>query len=121
MGFGDSWNRVKQVTDLKKQSQLAGFLEISSSNISEAKIKDRFPLHWAFKIGQAYKVSTDWLVTGQGLQSVMQDGIEVEESDESRAHKALGYILKKGNTYQRGVVKGYLAELAEEIAQKKNK
>jgi len=106
---------------LKKQSQLADFLEISSSNISEAKTKNRFPLHWAFKIAQAYQVSTDWLVTGVGTVDTQLKMDDQTGSDENRVHKALAYILKEGNTYQRGVAKGYLMEMAEEIAQQRKK
>ena len=80
MGFRDRWNRVRQVTRLKKQSQLAEFLGVSSSNTSQAKLKDRFPLQWAFKIGQAFNISTDWIMTGKGLPAGKPGE---EESDET--------------------------------------
>lgn len=123
MGFVNCWERVKQATRLRKQTELADFLNISSSNISEAKVKDRFPLHWAFKIGQEFKICTDWIMTGQESQDTEPGGIKRQksESEEDRVYHSLDYILQQGNTYQRGVVKGYLNELADEITERVKK
>ena len=120
MNFEHCWKRVREFTDLKKQTQLADFLEISSSNISEAKIKDRFPLVWAFKIAQAYDISTDWILTGEGMMSG-DDIIQISKGEKSEAYLALQFILRHGSTYQRGAVKGYLNELVEEITDQHKK
>ncbi len=100
MGFADCWERVKQATRLRKQTELADFLNISSSNISEAKIKDRFPLHWAFKIGQQFELCTDWIMTGQESQDTEPGGRKrrKSESEEDPVYQSLDYILQQGNT-----------------------
>lgn len=123
MGFADCWERVKETTRLKKQTELADLLDISSSNISEAKVKDRFPLHWAFKIGQEFEISTDWIMTGQEPPEGKAGGRKHQksESEEDPVYQSLDYILRQGNTYQRGVVKGYLKELAVEITERVKK
>ena len=142
MGFEDCWERVRQATDLKKQTQLAKFLDINPTSISGAKFRDTFPTDWAFKIGQNYKINSDWILTGEGAMKAeprMEDGAnqqygrdekEVEPGgagmgesedvikEEERAHKDLDAILQFGNTYQRGAVKGYLSELSTEITDK---
>ena len=115
MDFASCWNRVKQSTELKKQTQLAELLKISNSNISEAKVKDRFPLAWAFKIGQAYHIYTDWILTGKGPMKA-DDAVRVPVKQETAVSQALQFILENGNTYQRGAVKGYLNEVVEEIS-----
>ena len=120
MDFENCWNRVKQSTELKKQIQLAEFLEISSSNISEAKIKGRFPLAWAFKIGQANNICTDWILTGKGPMNP-DEVIRAPEKQETAVNLALQFILENGSTYQRGAVKGYLSELVEEITYQNEK
>ncbi len=99
---------------------MADFLDISSSNISEAKVKDRFPLRWAFKIGQAYGISTDWIITGAHQMELGKEVVQESEWNESAIHEALNYILQEGNTYQRGAVKGYLNELVKEISCQSN-
>lgn len=120
MGFKDCWDRVKQITRLKKQSQLADFLGVSSSNTSDAKLKDRFPLLWAYKIGQEFNISTDWIMTGKALPTGKSGEEESDEtlSEENQVQVELDYILQHGNTYQRGALKGYISEMAAEIAEK---
>ncbi|MCH7500905.1 MAG: helix-turn-helix domain-containing protein [Nitrospinae bacterium] len=120
MDFENCWHRVKQSTELKKQTQLAEFLEISSSNVSEAKVKDRFPLAWAFKIGQAHNIYTDWILTGKGPMNA-DEIIQPSKGETSAVGLALQFILENGSTYQRGAVKGYLNELVEEITDQNKK
>jgi hypothetical protein len=139
MGFQDCWERVRQETPLKKQTELAEFLDIGDTSISGAKFRDTFPTDWAFRIGRYYKINTDWILTGDGeikAAPVVQEGgklkygrgeKEVETSatgmgeskdlttEDQRAHQHLDNILRFGNAYQRGTAKGYLSELSTEI------
>ena len=141
MGFEACWERVRSQTDIKKQNQLAKFLDIRDTSVSGAKFRDNFPVEWAFKVGQHYKLNTDWILTGEGpmkVEPALEEGQktkyggpektvesgkpvmgESEEAttDEDRAHRDLDDILQLGNTYQRGAVKGYLNELSAEISE----
>jgi hypothetical protein len=65
VGFSGIWDRVKQITGWKNQSDMAAFLGIAGSNISEAKARDSFPYAWMEKISVEFQVSMDWLLTGK--------------------------------------------------------
>lgn len=66
MEFEHCWKRIQEKTDLKKQTDLASFLEISDNNITKAKKRGKFPKGWAIKIAKAFDLSTDWLLFGEG-------------------------------------------------------
>ncbi len=65
MNFLPVWERIKEKTELKKFVQLADFLEISQQYVTKRKKENYFPEEWAFRIGQHFKISTDWLLTGE--------------------------------------------------------
>jgi len=58
-------DRCYKATGWRKQKDLATFLGIKSPSISGAKERGSFPIDWAFRIAQAFNVSTDWLLTGK--------------------------------------------------------
>lgn len=67
--FRDIWDRVKKITGWKNQSEMAAFLGIAGSNISEAKGRNSFPHAWMEKISDEFNVSIDWLLTGKKYPS----------------------------------------------------
>ena len=66
-GFEKTFERIKFVTGWTKQQELTDFLEISASAITGPKKRNTFPLEWAFRVAQKFKVSTDWLLTGEEM------------------------------------------------------
>ena len=60
------WERICGVTRWRKLGDLADFLAIKSPSVSGAKSRGIFPIEWAFKIGQEFGLSTDWILTGKG-------------------------------------------------------
>lgn len=59
------WGRVQQKTDIKSLSNLAKLIGITQPSVSERKRKNEFPLEWAYIIAQKYRLSMDWLLTGE--------------------------------------------------------
>ncbi len=66
MDFDACWKRVREKTDMRKQTDLAAFLNISDNNVTKAKKRGRFPEGWAIKIANAHNLSTDWILSGKG-------------------------------------------------------
>ena len=63
--FFECWGRVQAKTELKNFVQLAELVETSVSNVTKRKGENSFPVEWAFKIGQQYDISTEWIMTGE--------------------------------------------------------
>ena len=66
MEFENVWKRVKNETRLKSLGDLGQLVGITQQSISARKKKGDFPAEWAFLIAQQYKLSTDWILTGEG-------------------------------------------------------
>lgn len=71
--FDETWARVCKVTGWTKFPELAAFLDIKTPSVYDAKKRGHMPLEWVFRVGQAYNISTDWLVTGRYQQAQPQD------------------------------------------------
>jgi hypothetical protein len=71
------WERITLTTELKKLVQLAEFIGVSQAFVSKKKKEQDFPIEWAFKIAQKYKLSTDWLITGEDPR---QGGVTLHDS-----------------------------------------
>jgi len=72
MNFDEVWERLCRATGWRKLGEMADFLAIKSPSVSGAKSRGTFPIEWAFKIGQEFGLSTDWILTGKevsGAQS----------------------------------------------------
>lgn len=68
IAFDDVWERVRQATCWEKDNQLATFLKVQPGTISGARQRNSFPIQWAYKIGQEFGCSTDWLMRGEGFR-----------------------------------------------------
>jgi len=64
--FSDFFERLKSVTPIKTQTQLAHELSVGRAAISLAKQKESVPTKWIFALAQKYSLNTDWLATGNG-------------------------------------------------------
>ena len=64
--FISVWERIRIECKIKNMAQLAEILKTSQANMSKKKKINFFPPEWGFAIGQKYKLSTDWVMTGKG-------------------------------------------------------
>jgi len=67
MNFDEVWERICGTVRWKKFGELADFLNIKSASVSGAKSRGIFPIEWAYKIGQEFGLSTEWILTGKGI------------------------------------------------------
>lgn len=61
--FNEVWERIRRVTGLRSQSELAEALGIKTPSVTGAKQRGSFPLEWAYRLAQKYEVSLDMLLT----------------------------------------------------------
>ncbi len=66
MNFDEAWERVSNALRWRKLGEMAEFLGITSQSVSGARNRGVFPIEWAFKIGQEFGLSTEWILTGTG-------------------------------------------------------
>ncbi len=66
INFIDFFERIKKVTPIKKQVQLAKELGVGRAAISIAKQKNSVPLKWVLDISEKYKLDPFYLITGRG-------------------------------------------------------
>lgn len=65
MNFKTVWERIKKETEVKTLTKLAELLEITQPSVSEMKKKGKFPTGWAYIVAREYKLSTEWIMTGE--------------------------------------------------------
>jgi hypothetical protein len=66
MSFSEIWQRIVSETDLTKLTQLADLVGTTQQYVSRKKKKDEFPVEWAYKVGEKYKLLTEWIMKGDG-------------------------------------------------------
>ena len=84
MAFFDSWERVKNATNIKNQYDLAEALGVSQPVVSKYKKKGEFPVEWAYKLARSYGLTTEWIMTGEGGPKGLA-GKEANASDTGKA------------------------------------
>ncbi len=63
--FTSFLERLKSVTPIQNQSQLANVLQVGRAAVSLAKHKDTVPSKWILILAQKYNLNSDWLATGK--------------------------------------------------------
>ena len=66
--------RIYKITGTKTQVELAEFLGVRQSAISDAKRRGSIPAKWLLTIWDKKKVSPDWVLTGEGGESLLSLG-----------------------------------------------
>ncbi len=64
--FDDQLDRIKLITGKRNQIELANFLGIRQSSISDAKRRGRIPSDWLIILQQAKNANIEWILTGNG-------------------------------------------------------
>lgn len=66
INFEEIWGRICEATDLNKYQELADFVGVTKSNISNRKSGNIFPIEWAYKIAKKYELNIEWIMEGIG-------------------------------------------------------
>lgn len=64
--FESQYKRILEITECKTQSELAAFLEVRQSSISDAKRRKAIPPDWLLKLFTKRRINPDWIRTGIG-------------------------------------------------------
>lgn len=62
--------RFFEAAECRTQAELADFLGIRQSSISDAKRRGSVPAEWLLVLWRKKRVNPDWILTGQGLQKI---------------------------------------------------
>ncbi|MGD9817159.1 MAG: hypothetical protein AB7V04_00520 [Desulfomonilaceae bacterium] len=65
MNFENIWARIQKETAIKTFTELANLVGTTSQYISRKRKENDFLVIWAFTVGQKFKLSTDWIMTGE--------------------------------------------------------
>ncbi len=77
--FDTVFERVKEETKIKTLKELAHFLGKTPQNISNKKKTKKFPVEWAYRIGQEFNLLTEWIMTGTGPKRLDEKGTEIDQ------------------------------------------
>ena len=58
------FERIRSGADIANTVQLAEVIGVSQSAVSQNKIKNTFPLDWAYLISEKYNFNLDWVTRG---------------------------------------------------------
>ncbi|MGE0087783.1 MAG: S24 family peptidase [Desulfococcaceae bacterium] len=67
-------SRVYAATGIRSQNELALFLKVNRSAITQAKKKGLVPENWIFKLSRSFDLNPDWLEKGIGHQHTAGTG-----------------------------------------------
>jgi phage repressor protein C with HTH and peptisase S24 domain len=99
--FATFFKRVKQVTPIQNQSQLAQELGLGRAAVSLVKHKDVIPSKWIFALARTYDLNADWLATGAGTPTASE-----HESGETQPARVVN-ILPRLNKDRSPVVRSH--------------
>lgn len=68
MNFENIWSRIQCETEIRTFTELANLIGTTSQYISRKRKENDFLVIWAYAVGQKYKLSTDWIMTGKGFK-----------------------------------------------------
>lgn len=96
MSFQATYDRIKQATGLHTQTEIADFLGIRQSSISDAKRRNAIPGLWLITMFDKLAINPSWLRSGEGPQYLTgADGRPPSPSTlDRRAAVCLGPVLR---------------------------
>lgn len=110
IGFDGFFERLRSVTDIKSQSDLARVLGLGRAAVSLAKKKDSVPPRWILDLASSYSVDPIWLETGRGDPRPLQAAQIPEEDDTcfEQIPKVRARLCAGGGSFETaGEVEGY--------------
>ncbi len=95
--FQAQMERIHFVTRTRTQVELADFLGIRQSSISDAKRRERIPSDWLVALTRAKDVHPEWILTGNGPCHICPPTPQgqYETSDTAQERRADEYALRR--------------------------
>lgn len=63
--FKEVFLRIEAATGIKTMTELSRVVGSSQQYVSKKSREGNFPPEWAFKVAKKFKISTDWIMTGE--------------------------------------------------------
>lgn len=64
--FENALKRVFEAAECRTQVELADFLQVRQSSVSDAKRRKSIPAEWVVKLFNKKRISPDWILYGEG-------------------------------------------------------
>jgi len=99
--FEATLGRLQEVTGCKTQVQLAEYLDIRQSSISDAKRRASIPSDWLLRVWRKTQVSPDWILYGNACGHKLA----VPSDDTGRVISTIDPVRLR-NTVKADLIKG---------------
>lgn len=70
--FQSAYDRIREATDSRTQSEVAALLGVKQSSISDAKRRNSIPAQWFLILFDKYALNPTWVRTGEGAPYLAQ-------------------------------------------------
>ncbi len=105
--FEGAMDRLRQVSGCSTQVQLADFLGIRQSSISDAKRRCSIPAEWLLRVWRKTRISPDWIMYGKdsGHKLAMPadaDGMILKDIDPGKLRREIKAELIQSVTMHLG-------------------
>jgi phage repressor protein C with HTH and peptisase S24 domain len=117
--FDSFLKRVFSATGIDSQTELANFLRINRSAITQARKKESIPANWILQLFRRYDLNPDWLETGSG-EVYLRSGAEWAHPFKN-VPKVKARLSAGGGSFEVGAeIQGYYAFQTEWLRTKGN-
>ena len=96
--FESQYARVFQVAGCRTQLQLAAFLDIKQSSISDAKRRQSIPSVWVEKLSAKCGINPLWIRTGQGGMYIAPTTPERGAVEAFSTEELLAELMRRAKT-----------------------
>lgn len=80
--FTQIMERIFSVTGVRTQVELANFLDIRRSSVSDARRRGRIPADWLITLMRVKRVFPEWILTGNGPCFIFTSTARYETGEE---------------------------------------
>lgn len=101
------FERLKAVTSIKTQVDLAKALNLGKATISIAKNKNQVPAKWVLQIAELFDLNASWLYSGMGEPFTRQTP---KHDDPSLAKSTINILVAEPSPNQQGGLKFHASE-----------
>ena len=81
--FPEAYARIQEATGCRTQTELAAYLGIRQSSISDAKRRGSIPADWLLILLRRKGFNPDWMISGQGARFLIPCGCAANASADS--------------------------------------
>jgi hypothetical protein len=111
--FEAQYRRVFEAAESRTQVELAAFLEIRQSSISDAKRRQSIPAEWLVTLFTKKRINLEWILWGEGAQYLVP-----VDAEQGKSHAVL---VTKGRSLEECSAQELVNELVRRAIQEQGK